>query len=149
MPALSADPHTLRVSKEARQASVTGACMIVAVVIGSGGLSAMGVIHNPNPPATLVMMGTGVVAVAAFIIIAAQRSRVILYPDAIEVVRNVAPVRRLARADIVGRRLVRGSRFSYYYVLISRDGTVVSLPSLLKYDKAFHAWMADIPMLEA
>lgn len=142
-------PHTLRMSKATRLACVIGACMLVALVAGGGGLSAIGVIHNPNPPASLVMMGTGVVAVAAFIVVAALRNQVTLYPDTIEVVRNLSPMRRLARSEIVGRRLVRGSRANYYYVLICRDGDVVKLPSLLEYNKAFHAWMADIPMLKA
>ena len=33
-----------------------------------------------------------------------------------------------------------------YYIMIARDGRELKLPPFLDYDKAFHAWMKDIPL---
>jgi hypothetical protein len=76
----------------------------------------------------------------AALIVSVFRGRVVLYPDGIEVTRNLSPSHLMARSDIVGRYVVPGGwRRAPYHVLITQDRSELKLPPYLENNKAFRA----------
>jgi hypothetical protein len=79
--------------------------MLIAIIVGGLTLSLTGVIHNPNPPSTLIALGLGVIALVALLLVNITRARVVLEADHIEVTRSIWPTRRIDCSDIVARRV--------------------------------------------
>jgi hypothetical protein len=141
------DGLVIRVDRRTRttitlyMASVTGFMVLLAL------LSLTGVVHNPNPPSTLAGFALAAISGFGLLVFILDRSRVVLYPDGIEVTRAPWPPRRVARADIVARRMRPGGwRRPAYHILITTDGDEVSLPAHLEHNAAFEAWLKGIPL---
>ncbi len=137
----------IRVDPKTRIVIATSACVITGVIVVGGVLSLTGFIHNQNPPSTLLgIMSVGIAGGGA-LIFSVFRSRVVLYPDGIEVSRNLSPSLLVTRSDIVARYVVpSGWRRAPYHVLITRHRREVKLPPYLENNKAFRNWMSTIPL---
>jgi len=94
-----------------------------------------------------------VVAVAAFgawMLAATLRPKVVLTEDAVEV-HGLVRVRRLARADIAGRRLLSLQYGQKLLVLRAKDPRVraLKIPSSMRTDAVWDAWVQALPDLDA
>jgi hypothetical protein len=134
------DPRT-RTTITVYMAAVTGLMVFLAL------LSLTGVVHNPNPPSSLAGIALAAIAGFGILVFILDRSRVVLYPDGIEVTRLLWPSRRVARVDIISRRMhPAGWRSTAYHIVLTSDGHEVSLPSHLEHNPVFDAWLKTIPL---
>jgi hypothetical protein len=138
----------VRMDERTRNTIVIIVCIIVAVLVISVILSLMGIIHNPNPPSTLLGYLTAAVIGGAALVLSLLRDCVVLFPDAsIVVKRNLSPSRRLERREIVARRVnPAGWRRGFYHVLITANGDEVKLPPYLEHNPDFQSWLKTIPL---
>ena len=137
----------VRVNRKARMTMTIYASLCVGIIFAVALLSATGVIHKASP--TLVVVGLPVLALtwALSLIVGLHRGRVVLLDGTIEVTQFLSPTRRILRNDIVTRYFHPGGwRRSAYYVLITRDGDSVRLPSYLESNSTFQAFLAGIPL---
>jgi hypothetical protein len=137
----------IRIDRRTRSTMTVIICIIVTVFILIGILNFAGVIHNPNPPSTLVGIVVGAIVAGVAGIISLYRSRVVLHPQGIDVTRFLSGSRRLARGEIVARRLSPGGwHRAPFHVLIAQDGKEVKLPPYLEHSTDFQRWIEGIPL---
>ena len=141
-------PRTYRVHPRARHAFRGIAVGFVAIVVIGDSLRVAGFIHRGGSDSRVM----GILANILLLAIAARFwteavGQVTLFDDAIEVVRW-ASTRRVARRDIVARRIPHG-KGTWFHVLIPRDRNQpeLKLPQSLATDAAFAAWLKPIPLI--
>jgi hypothetical protein len=125
-------------------ATSLGVAIGLTVVVAT--LSITGVNHSQNSASTVASWAATIVAGLGALLAVVQRSRVVLRSDGIDVTRNLWPTRRLARADIVGRRVHSGPKSGSYNVLIMRNGDQIALPPYLEHSVALRAWLEEVPL---
>lgn len=107
---------------------------------------------SPAAVAGVVALVAVVGGFGAWLIASALRSKVVLSEDAIEVYGAVR-VRRLARAEIAGRRLLSAQYGQKMLLLEAKDPRTPALKlssySSLRTDADWDAWMASLPDLDA
>ena len=142
-------PRTYRVHPRARYAFRGIALGFFAIVIIGDWLRLAGVTHRGASDSRVM----GVLANIFLLAIAARfwteaSGQVTLCDDSIEVVRW-ASTRRVARSDIVARRIPHGGKGTWFHVLIPRDRNQpeLKLPQSLATDAAFCAWLKPIPLI--
>lgn len=141
------DGTVLRVDRKTRRVITSITAAIVLGVATATVLSLEGIIRNRNPPAALVAIALSFVVGGGLMVVSISRARVVLHPDAIVIVRGLAPPRRLARADVAGRRLSPSAWHSPpHHVLITRDGAEVNLPPYIEHSRQLQAWLAETPL---
>jgi hypothetical protein len=141
------DGPVIRIDRRTRNTIRAYASVVTGVMLLLAALSLTGVVHNPNPPSSIA--GIAVVTIAGFgvLLFILARSCVVLHEDGIDVTRRLWPLRRVARADIVARRMHSGGwRSAPYHILILRDGSEVSLPPYLEHSTALQDWLRTIPL---
>jgi hypothetical protein len=86
---------------------------------------------------------------AAYTVLAAMRTRVLLWPDSLEITRALDS-RRVPRAQIIGRRLIEPDEGPAFVELETRHEyfQTLRIPSALQTDAHFDAWLAEIPDLD-
>lgn len=99
-----------------------------------------------------VALGAAVGGVGVWLLTSVLRSKVVLSEEAIEV-HGAWRVRRLARAEIAGRRLQSVQYGQKMLVLEAKDPQTralkLSSASSMRTDSAWDAWMASLPDLDA
>ena len=142
-------PRTYRVHRRARHAFRGIAFAFVVIVVIGDWLRTAGLNHRGGSDRRVM----GILANIFLLAIAARfwteaNGRVTLCDDSIEVVRW-ASTRRVARSDIVARRIPHGGKGSWFHVLIPRDRNQpeLKLPQSLATDAAFSAWLKPIPLI--
>jgi hypothetical protein len=111
----------------------------------------VGQARSPGALAALALLVIGVAAFGAWMTATMLRSRIVLTEDAVEV-HGLIRVRRLARADIAGRRVVSLQYGQKLLVLSARDPRVRDLKissSSVRTDAVWDAWIGAIPDLDA
>src|SRR5205807_1065973 len=98
----------VRIDRRTRSTMAIIVLILVALFILLGILNFAGVIHNPNPPSTLIAIVATAIMAGVAGILSLYRSRVVLHPQGIAVTRFLSRSRRLARSEIVARRLNPG-----------------------------------------
>jgi hypothetical protein len=117
----------------------------LVVVIGSS---------NPDPEKPLLVLVsvlTGLGLLAGYLLASALRARVVLSADAIEV-RGALTGRRLARADISGRRLLQTGHGQSMTQIIPCGAGMKPLKfsrRALNTDSSFDTWLGSLPDLDA
>ena len=146
--AASPYPRTYRVHPRARHTFRGIAVAFIAIVVIADGMRVAGFTH----PAANDSRVMGILANIFLLGIAAMfwaeaNGRVTLCDDSIEVVRW-GRTRRVARGDIVARRIPHG-KGTWYHVLIPRNQNQpeLKLPQSLATDAAFSAWLKPIPLI--
>jgi hypothetical protein len=84
------------------------------------------------------------VALGAWLALKSRSLWIILNEDSIEIGGIFKPD-KIARTDIVERKLYNTGRGSYY-ILILRNAKKVRLPMFMRYDRLFYAWMEPVPL---
>jgi hypothetical protein len=147
-PPASPYPRTYRVHPPARNAFRGIALSLVAIVVIGDWLRVSGLMRRGANDSLV----TGILANIFLLMIASKIwtesiGHVTLFDDSIEVVRW-ASTRRVARSDIVARRIQHG-RGNWFHVLIPRDRhqPELKLPQSLSTDAAFSAWVKPIPLI--
>ncbi len=87
----------------------------------------------------------GLLLFGAYVALNGLRSRVLLFPDRIEV-RYAMIARTLGRHEILGWRALHGGGFA----LMPRDSNspTLKIAQTIKRDEAFYAWMDNLPWLD-
>jgi hypothetical protein len=137
------DP-VIRIDDKTWTVTTTYVSILAGAMTCFAALSLTSVIHNPSPPLTLVSIWIAAMAGCGAMILRVVRSRVVLHSDSIDVIRLLWS-RRVARIDIVARRMRQG-RWSSYHVLLTRGGCEVDLPPYLEHNTALRTWLASIPL---
>lgn len=106
--------------------------------------------QSPGALAGVALLATAVAAFGALMMAATLRSRVVLSFDAVEV-HGLIRVRRLARADIAGRRLLSLQYGQKMLVLCPKDPRVraLKIASSMRTDAVWDAWVGALPDLDA
>jgi len=139
-------PRTYRVHPRARRAFRGIAFAFIAIVVIADGLRFAGFMHAVANDSRVmgILSNIFLLAIAAMFWTEAN-GQVTLFDDSIEVVRWQS-TRRVARADIVARRIPHG-KGAGPHVLIPRDQPELRLPQALATDAAFAAWLKPIPLI--
>ncbi|HEY3848957.1 MAG TPA: hypothetical protein VGL95_17775 [Acetobacteraceae bacterium] len=92
----------------------------------------------------------GLVLGSAYVFANELSAKVILYADAIEVVRSLSR-RRLRRSEIWGRRLIRGTDGVGTLVIIPNRGDLprLKIAGAMRSDSDLNEWIAALPDLDA
>src|SRR5437016_1157804 len=77
----------VRIDRRTRSTMAIIVLILVALFILLGILNFAGVIHNPNPPSTLIAIVATAIMAGVAGILSLYRSRVVLHPQGIEVTR--------------------------------------------------------------
>jgi hypothetical protein len=137
----------VRIDRRTRISIAIYMSVVAGLFIFVAALSLLGVVHNRTPPSTTVGIAIAALTGYGALMVWIFRSRVALRADSIEVTRVLWPSRRVARTDIVARRMhPSGWRSAPYHILITRDGREVSLPPYLEHNAALRSWLANIPL---
>jgi hypothetical protein len=128
-------------------------CILVGVPLLAGGaLLALTLLRGHQLAAPwLSLVVFGVALLGLYVIVGAWRYRLTLTADAIEV-RGALRTRRMARADIAGRRLLTVQYGQKLLVLCPRAPGAKELKisrTGLRTDAAFDSWIASLPDLDA
>jgi hypothetical protein len=122
----------------------------LGVIIAVSLLQAAGLVYKPFPP--LALFAAAVLA-GLYALLSSRwiRRRVVLHEDGIELL-GVFSSRKLNRSEILGRRMEgtdpRNAHGTHYVIVpIDKGVRVLSLPSSLKMDGDFRAWMKSIPKI--
>jgi len=137
----------IRIDPKTRTVIRSYATVIIGVIALAGGLSVTGVIHNAHQPSTVGIVAASMIGGLGALLFALGRSRVVLRPDSIEVTRYLWPSRRVARTDIVARRVhPAGWRNAPYHIVILQNGSLARLPPYLEHNASLQAWLTGIPL---
>lgn len=150
LPASASDyPRTYGPALWVRMVAVVVGVAFGALALGMGWLLGRQA-HSPGALAGVALLVTALGAFSAWMIAGTLRSKVVLTADGVEV-HGVIRVRRLARADIAGRRLVSLQYGQKMLVLSARDPCVreLRISSAIRTDAAWAAWVGGLPDLDA
>jgi len=100
--------------------------------------------------AGVTLLAVAVAAFGAWMLAAMLRSKVVLTEDAVEV-HGLVRVRRMARADIAGRRLLSLQYGQKVLLLCAKDPRVrdLRIASSMRTDAVWDAWVRALPDLDA
>ena len=149
--AASPYPRTYRVHPRARHAFRGIAFVFVAIVVIADGMRVADLTHpGVNDSRAMGLLANIFLLAIAAMFWAEADGQVTLCDDSIEVVRW-GSTRRVARSDIVARRIPHGGKLgtAWFHVLIPRDRNQpeLKLPQSLATDAAFAAWLKPIPLI--
>jgi hypothetical protein len=100
--------------------------------------------------AGVTLLAVAVAAFGAWMLAVMLRSKVVLTEDAVEV-HGLVRVRRMARADIAGRRLLSMQYGQKVLLLCAKDPRVrdLKIASSMRTDAVWDAWVRALPDLDA
>jgi len=136
----------LRVDPATRRATGLASGLVIGVLSGLILLGEVGVLGR-RPDAFTLAYSLLIIGLMAYGLIGFQRGRVVLEPDAVTVTRGMGAPQRIARSEIVGRRMHAGGwRRQHYHILELRDGKSVKFPPWVEDHAPLRTFLAGIPL---